>query len=301
MTKNVRQSLMENGQTYNLIINFTIYTMNKNLLFGMVAATGMLLATSCTNDELDGVRSGNECVVSFTLEQPSISTRAYSDGLTANTLTYAVYESGETEALITSEDEVKFSNKTATVNLRLVTGKSYDILFWADRDADGSGDIYYDAKYLNSVKVVGLDAQRNVNYVSGDDRDAFCGVLRKQTFAAGTALNVTLTRPLARVVVTNATELTSEMKVLLTATGIPTGYNVLTGESLTESAAGDLTITYPNATPSQSEIFTDYFFPPATGSTISGTLTAGSHTQQLTLTSDDIVANYTTNITLNLN
>ena len=201
--------------------------------------------------------------------------------------------------------EYVWNNKTVSEGLtgepvRMIPG-TYDILFWADRDADGSGDIYYDAKYLNSVKVVGLDAQRNVNYVSGDDRDAFCGVLRNQTFAAGTALNVTLTRPLARVVVTNAVKLTSEMTVSLTATGIPTGYNVLTGESLTESAAGDLTITYPNAVSNQSEIFTDYFFPPATGSTISGTLTVCSQTQQLTLTSDDIVANYTTNITLNLN
>lgn len=181
--------------------------------------------------------------------------------------------------------------------VRMIPG-TYDILFWADRDADGSGDIY-DAEYLNSVKVVGLDAQGNVNYVSGDDRDAFCGVLRKQTFAAGTALNVTLTRPLARVVVTNATELTSEMKVLLTATGIPVGYNVLTGAPM----AGDshVTINYGVAAAGTTAVFTDYFFPPATGSTISGTLTAGSHTQQLTLTSDDIVANYTTNITLNLN
>lgn len=183
--------------------------------------------------------------------------------------------------------------------VRMIPG-TYDILFWADRDADGIGNIY-NAEYLNNVKVVGLDAQGSGNYVSGDDRDAFCGVLKNQTFAADTALNVTLTRPLARVVVTNATELTSEMTVSLTATGIPTGYNVLTGESLTESAAGDLTITYPNAVSNQSEIFTDYFFPPVTDFTISGTLTVGNQTQQLILTSDDIVANYTTNITLNLN
>ena len=200
--------------------------------------------------------------------------------------------------------EYVWNNKTVSEGLtgepvRMIPG-TYDILFWADRDADGSGDIY-DAEYLDSVKVVGLDAQGNVNYVSGDDRDAFCGVLRNQTFAAGTALKVTLTRPLARVVVTNATELTSEMTVSLTATGIPTGYNVLTGESLTESAAGDLTITYPNAVLNQSEIFTDYFFPPVTDFTISGTLTVGNQTQQLILTSDNIVANYTTNITLNLN
>lgn len=200
--------------------------------------------------------------------------------------------------------EYVWNNKTVSEGLtgepvRMIPG-TYDILFWADRDADGSGDIY-DAEYLNSVKVVRLDAQGNVNYVSGDERDAFCGVLRREEFKAGTSLNITLERPLARVVVTNATELTSEMKVSLTATGIPTGYNVLTGESLTESAAGDLTITYPNAVSNQSEIFTDYFFPPVTDFTISGTLTVGNQTQQLILTSDDIVANYTTNITLNLN
>lgn len=187
--------------------------------------------------------------------------------------------------------------------VRMIPGV-YNILFWADRDADGSGDVY-NAEDLNNVRVVGLRSggfgTGDNSYVSGDDRDAFCGVLRNQTFAAGTALNVTLTRPLARVVVTNAAVLPSEMIVSLTATGIPTGYNVLTGESLTESAAGDLTITYPNAVLNQSEIFTDYFFPPVSSAPIEGTLKVGAAEQTLSLGSEDIMANYTTNITLNLN
>lgn len=187
--------------------------------------------------------------------------------------------------------------------VRMIPGV-YNILFWADRDADGSGDVY-NAEDLNNVRVVGLRSSGfgtgDNSYVSGDDRDAFCGVLRNQTFAAGTALNVTLTRPLARVVVTNAAVLPSEMIVSLTATGIPTGYNVLTGESLTESAAGDLTITYPNAVLNQSEIFTDYFFPPVSSAPIEGTLKVGAAEQTLSLGSEDIMANYTTNITLNLN
>lgn len=187
--------------------------------------------------------------------------------------------------------------------VRMIPGV-YNILFWADRDADGSGDVY-NAEDLNNVRVVGLRSggfgTGDNSYVSGDERDAFCGVLRNQTFAAGTALNVTLTRPLARVVVTNAAVLPSEMIVSLTATGIPTGYNVLTGESLTESAAGDLTITYPNAVLNQSEIFTDYFFPPVSSAPIEGTLKVGAAEQTLSLGSEDIMANYTTNITLNLN
>ena len=41
--------------------------MNKKLFLGMFAAAGMLLATSCSNDELDVVQSGNEAQVSFSL------------------------------------------------------------------------------------------------------------------------------------------------------------------------------------------------------------------------------------------
>lgn len=191
----------------------------------------------------------------------------------------------------------KVSDGLSDEPVRMIPG-TYDILFWADRDADGSGEIY-DAADLTNVKVVGLDAQGNGNYVSGDERDAFCGVLKGEEFKAGTSLNITLERPLARVVVANAAVLPSEMIVSLAATGIPVGYNVLTETPI----AGDsqVTINYGNAAAGTTSVFTDYFFPPATGSSLSGTLTVGSHTQQLTLTSDGIVANYTTNITLNLN
>lgn len=185
--------------------------------------------------------------------------------------------------------------------VRMIPGV-YNILFWADRDEDGGWDIY-NAEDLNNVRVVGLQSGGSGtgenSYVSGDERDAFCGVLKNQTFAAGTALNVTLTRPLARVVVENATAFVEEGDVSLTATGIPMGYNVLTETPI----AGDsqVTIGYGVAAAGTTAVFTDYFFPPVTDFTISGTLTVGSQTQQLTLTSDDIVANYTTNITLNLN
>ena len=190
--------------------------------------------------------------------------------------------------------------------VRMIPGV-YNILFWADRDADRDADdggTVYDARNLNNVRVVGLQSGGSGtgknSYVSGDERDAFCGVLNGKEFKAGTSLNIMLERPLARVVVTNATELTSEMTVSLTATGIPTGYNVLTGESLTESAAGDLTITYPHAVSNQSEIFTDYFFPPVPSAPIEGTLNVGAAEQTLSLGTEDILANYTTNITLNL-
>lgn len=58
--------------------------MNKKLFLGMFAAAGMLLATSCSNDELDVVQSGDEAQVTFSLGlEGGIATRAISDGLSA--------------------------------------------------------------------------------------------------------------------------------------------------------------------------------------------------------------------------
>mgnify|MGYP000555147600 CR=1 FL=1 len=186
--------------------------------------------------------------------------------------------------------------------VRMIPGV-YNILFWADRDADGSGKDVYNAEDLNNVRVVVLQSGGSGtgenSYVSGDERDAFCGVLKNQTFAAGTALNVTLTRPLARVVVENATAFVEEGDVSLTATGIPMGYNVLTETPI----AGDsqVTIGYGVAAAGTTAVFTDYFFPPVPSAPIEGTLKVGEAEQTLSLGSEDIVANYTTNITLNLN
>ncbi len=222
--------------------------MNKNLLFGVVAATGMLLATSCTNDELDKVRSGNECVVSFTLEQPSISTRAYSDGLTANTLTYAVYESGETEALITSEDEVTFSNKTATVNLRLVTGKSYDILFWADAE---ESPYTFDAA-TQTVTVDYASAASN-----DEKRDAFFAAEKGLTVDGVINKTITLQRPFAQLNI-GATDMEEAAAVgftpkqsSVTVKNVYNSLNLLSGEV---SDAAEVTYALA-AIPEESETF----------------------------------------------
>ena len=63
------------------MLNLKIKKMNKKLFLGMFAAAGMLLATSCSNDELDVVQSGNEAQVTFSLAaEGGIATRAISDG-----------------------------------------------------------------------------------------------------------------------------------------------------------------------------------------------------------------------------
>lgn len=185
--------------------------------------------------------------------------------------------------------------------VRMIPGV-YNILFWADRDADNSGDIY-NAEDLNNVRVVGLQSGGSGtgenSYVSGDERDAFCGVLRYYSFTAGAAMDITLSRPLAKVVVANASDISSSQSVSLEITGgLPLGYDVLNGQPLTGEQS--LTIEYETTTEGSTAILTDYFFPPVSSSPIEGTLKVGAAEQTLSLGSEDIVANYTTNITLNL-
>ena len=189
--------------------------------------------------------------------------------------------------------------------VRMIPGV-YNILFWADRDADGIGDVY-NAEDLNNVLVVGLQSGGSGtgenSYVSGDERDAFCGVLKNYSFTAGAAMDITLSRPLAKVVVANASDISSPQSVSLEITGgLPLGYDVLTEQPLTDNIGEQsLTITYETTTAGSTAILTDYFFPPVPSAPIEGTLKVGEAEQTLSLGSEDIVANYTTNITLNLN
>lgn len=146
------------------------------------------MATSCQNDELDAVQSGTESVVSFTLEQPGIATRAYSDGLTAKTLTYAVYEAGTQTVVTKSENEVTFTNKTATVNLRLVTGKSYDILFWADAE---------NAPYTFNAENQTITVADNLTS-QDESRDAFFAAEKSLLVDGAINKTITLYRPFAQ-------------------------------------------------------------------------------------------------------
>ena len=105
-------------------------------LLSICAATSLLLLTACSKNEQVADRSGTDGLVTFTAELPeglqtASGMRAYGDGTTATELTYAVYDAGQTTPLIVSEGDVTFTNRKATVSLRLTKGKNYDILFWA--------------------------------------------------------------------------------------------------------------------------------------------------------------------------
>lgn len=122
--------------------------MNKKLFLGMFAAAGMLLATSCSNDELDVVQSGNEAQVTFSLAaEGGIATRAISDGKTANKLVYAVFDSEGNPLSVfdVNNDGTYEHQKTETISdivtaphevtITLAKGQTYQVAFWAQNES----------------------------------------------------------------------------------------------------------------------------------------------------------------------
>lgn len=167
----------------------------KLLLHAAVLAT-MLTSISCSQEEVAGGQAGDESVVTFTAQLPgSPQSKAIGDGMTATTLSYAVYAQGTTTPLITSEDEVTFTNGQATISLRLASGRSYDLLFWADAyDAEDS-NAPYTVDFKTQTLTIDYDAAKTLS--NDERRDAFFGTTTIEVKGAVNG-NVTLKRPFAQ-------------------------------------------------------------------------------------------------------
>lgn len=113
--------------------------MKKFLAMAVVALVG-LMATACSTD--DAVSDAeNYATVSFTVAAPEMATRTLGNGMTARNLSWGVYDAdGNYLPKLSSEnaEPVVFpaGSLSTTVEIDLVNGKSYHIIFWAE--ADGS-------------------------------------------------------------------------------------------------------------------------------------------------------------------
>jgi len=175
--------------------------MNKRLFLGMFAAAGMLLATSCSNDELDVVQSGNEAQVTFSLAaEGGIETRAISDGESADLLYYAIFDAngklitninGSTAGLLKKEDAFPNRSKKDEVTVTLAKGQEYTAVFWAQ---DASCNAYTVTAETDGLKIA-VDYEGNNN---DETRDAF---FKAETFkVTGNAkIDVELKRPFAQI------------------------------------------------------------------------------------------------------
>ena len=160
-----------------------------------LAIFALLLSTaSCSDEQFAGDLTGGETTVTFNAQLPAgLQTRTAGDGMTATTLSYAVYEEGTTTPVITSEDEVNFVNRQATLSLKLAKGKTYDFIFWADSYEKDDAENPYDVDFATQTLTVDYsDAKSN-----DEARDAFFGTATVEVKGA-VSENITLKRPFAQ-------------------------------------------------------------------------------------------------------
>lgn len=162
----------------------------KQCFYFLMAAIGLLLSTACSNEDELSRGYGNEALVSFNVElSGGMQTKAISDGTTVNNLTVKVFDESMNLIPAISKENVTVSNKSATVNINLVKGKTYSFLFWASvKD--------------NSPYTIGDDGTITVSYngakANDESRDAFLGVVKNKKVEGSFEENVTLKRPFAQ-------------------------------------------------------------------------------------------------------
>lgn len=125
-----------------------------------------------------------------------METRAFADGLTAKHLQYAVYEAGQSTPLKVFGDETtvvgeaEMVNLKKSVTLKLTSGKSYDVIFWADATTDSP------YTFNPASQEVSVDYSKVNN--NSDNCDAF---FKKETItvSGNQSVDVKLTRPFAQV------------------------------------------------------------------------------------------------------
>ena len=152
----------------------------------------MLFATSCQNDIDMPQGAGETATVAFNISTPEIATRAYSDGTTATHLQYAVYDAaGNILNDLTKTDAT--INGSTTVNLKLTTGNTYSVIFWAA--AEGAP---YTVDFGGRLDAAKMDVTYTNATSNDENRDAFYAV-KEFTVNGAMSVDVDLYRPFAQI------------------------------------------------------------------------------------------------------
>lgn len=223
----------------------------------------------CTKAETLPEVPGNVLLsVSATIPE-NLTTKSYGDGGTADILYAEAYTHEGTRVL---RKECSVENGSASIELQLAKGRSYDIIFWA-QCKDGEA---YDNSDLRKIRLVEQPAIENF---SGAERmDAFCKVMQDVEVTSSADIAVILERPLAQLNISSSGELSGDASsTALTLKGIPEYYHPLTGKT-----SGDITLKAAYNLPCDDILVTEngsyeymamaYVFAESQPSPISGTI-----------------------------
>lgn len=228
--------------------------MDKKFLLGMFSLAGMLLATSCSSEELIEQTSGDVATVSFAVNTEGASaTRAISDGTGATQLYYAVYDAnGKLLEEISQKNGVTGCSDLTTANghkitLSLVKGQEYTVAFWAQNPtAPYNVDIADNNRFNINMNYGNANSQELNN---NEKRDAFFGT-EVFTVMGNAAKTVTLKRPFAQINVGTSDKLAAvnagfdvdQMTSKVVIKQAATTLDVITGD-----VSGQADVTYTEA------------------------------------------------------
>jgi len=205
----------------------------KNI-FRILMAVAVLLTASCAKEDISSSIAGGEVEVTFTASLPELSSRAYGDGSQVNSLRYYVYDGNTLLSDLSGEQGIAVGVPT-TVNLVLLKGMTYNIVFWADCDK-----VY---NYDTASKSVTVDyAAVEAN---DEKRDAFYKFVAAFDPATATSedTNIVLTRPFAQLNAISTDDLTAHNNANITLTtstvtlDVYNIFNLATGSVDTNSKA----------------------------------------------------------------
>lgn len=248
--------------------------MKKNLLFGLIALTGLF--ASCSQDEVLNQPTDNSNQVSMSIEMPAdfAKTRAVPSAPAEHKLRCILEvwtKDGATMKV--RKEQVATGTETITFAFELAEQGDYKAVLWADyieeNASETSGhypDKYYITNDATGLKKVTINTNGGYPYTA-QLREAFTGSTEfTKDATAKTGLTATLTRPLTKVTIAEKTtanfDLCTNVKAAYT---VPSEFNAFAATvgaatySATYDAAPegtDITVA-PNTYKS---LFTDYVF-----------------------------------------
>ena len=160
----------------------------------------MASVVSCAKEQVSDVQVGQEVEVTFAADLGgALGSRAIADGTTVDEVAWAIYEDGAFKPLDSLQGTLVLVDKKATLNVRLVTGKTYDVAFFAYKAKAAAEDGVVDPKYYTVAwdgQTVTMDTANTV--ANDEERDCFWYVEHNLYIDGPINKTFTLTRPLAQ-------------------------------------------------------------------------------------------------------
>ena len=281
-----------------------LYQYIRSLILAFVA----LSLSACFNDDYLLQTEGENVSITF---RPTLGgelgTRAIGDAAGIDRLTVAVYEGSQSLSKKFSVSEDWNTAKTNGIELTLIEGRSYKILFWAENGENSAYTITEDGRIT-----VNYDDYTNGGFAKMEEMDAFFGTSSITVGSQKVEDNgtITLSRPLAQLnFADNTTQPeTGTHRTEVTFHGIATAFNPFTGE--VEMSDMDKTFVFtdfPTETMSIDGstyyyLSSNYLFAPQTGTmNVSTTIdlqnTDGTSIKTIELSGITLEKNKKTNVT----